>query len=156
MVGLALTYFFIYVVRQGVTSWFVFYLLQVTPVCVALFSGLLHGLCVSGWIVGCLGQWLCASLRTDRCFLPRCVLLRLGRLIVRGCCSSCTCWAPGCFASVIHPSAGGGCGASAACMQCTSSPPGVDFRAEDGRSTCLISRKSLAWQMRALRAPSWT
>ena len=43
MVGLALTYFFIYVVRQGVTSWFVFYLLQVTPVCVALFSGLLHG-----------------------------------------------------------------------------------------------------------------
>ena len=28
MVGLALTYFFIYVVRQGVTSWFVFYLLQ--------------------------------------------------------------------------------------------------------------------------------
>ena len=29
VVGLALTYFFIYVVRQGVTSWFVFYLLQV-------------------------------------------------------------------------------------------------------------------------------
>lgn len=29
MVGLALTYFFVYVVRQGVTSWFVFYLLQV-------------------------------------------------------------------------------------------------------------------------------
>ena len=26
--GLALTYFFIYIVRQGVTSWFVFYLLQ--------------------------------------------------------------------------------------------------------------------------------
>lgn len=32
MVGLALTYFFIYVVRQGVTSWFVFYLLQVKGV----------------------------------------------------------------------------------------------------------------------------
>lgn len=30
VVGLALTYFFIYVVRQGVTSWFVFYLLQVS------------------------------------------------------------------------------------------------------------------------------
>lgn len=29
VVGLALTYFFIYVVRQGVTSWFVFYLIQV-------------------------------------------------------------------------------------------------------------------------------
>lgn len=27
--GMALTYFFIYVVRQGVTSWFVFYLMQV-------------------------------------------------------------------------------------------------------------------------------
>ncbi len=27
--GMALTYFFIYVVRQGVTSWFVFYLIQV-------------------------------------------------------------------------------------------------------------------------------
>lgn len=32
MVGLALTYFFIYIVRQGVTSWFVFYLLQVKGV----------------------------------------------------------------------------------------------------------------------------
>lgn len=32
VVGLALTYFFIYVVRQGVTSWFVFYLLQVKGV----------------------------------------------------------------------------------------------------------------------------
>lgn len=30
MVALALTYFFIYIVRQGVTSWFVFYLLQVS------------------------------------------------------------------------------------------------------------------------------
>jgi sugar phosphate permease len=29
VVGLALTYFFVYVVRQGVTSWFVFYLMQV-------------------------------------------------------------------------------------------------------------------------------
>ena len=26
--GMALTYFFIYIVRQGVTSWFVFYLLK--------------------------------------------------------------------------------------------------------------------------------
>ncbi|PSC74706.1 major facilitator superfamily isoform A [Micractinium conductrix] len=32
VVGLALTYFFIYIVRQGVTSWFVFYLLQVKGV----------------------------------------------------------------------------------------------------------------------------
>ncbi|KAI8100349.1 hypothetical protein M9435_006833 [Picochlorum sp. BPE23] len=32
VVGLAVTYFFIYVVRQGVTSWFVFYLLQVKEV----------------------------------------------------------------------------------------------------------------------------
>uniref|UniRef100_A0A1D2ACF3 Major facilitator superfamily (MFS) profile domain-containing protein n=1 Tax=Auxenochlorella protothecoides TaxID=3075 RepID=A0A1D2ACF3_AUXPR len=32
VVGLALTYFFIYVVRQGVTSWFVFYLIQVKGV----------------------------------------------------------------------------------------------------------------------------
>lgn len=29
--GMALTYFFIYVVRQGVTSWFVFYLMKVHP-----------------------------------------------------------------------------------------------------------------------------
>ena len=29
--GMALTYFFIYVVRQGVTSWFVFYLIKVSP-----------------------------------------------------------------------------------------------------------------------------
>ena len=27
--GMALTYFFVYVVRQGVTSWFVFYLIKV-------------------------------------------------------------------------------------------------------------------------------
>ena len=32
VVGLAITYFFIYVVRQGVTSWFVFYLIQVKGV----------------------------------------------------------------------------------------------------------------------------
>ncbi len=30
--GMALTYFFIYVVRQGVTSWFVFYLMQVRAI----------------------------------------------------------------------------------------------------------------------------
>ena len=29
--AMALTYFFIYVVRQGVTSWFVFYLIKVRP-----------------------------------------------------------------------------------------------------------------------------
>lgn len=40
MVGLALTYFFVYVVRQGVTSWFVFYLLQVTPAFSLIFSAL--------------------------------------------------------------------------------------------------------------------
>ena len=39
MVGLALTYFFIYVVRQGVTSWFVFYLLQVGGWAVFFFGG---------------------------------------------------------------------------------------------------------------------
>ena len=32
VVGLAITYFFVYVVRQGITSWFVFYLLQVKDV----------------------------------------------------------------------------------------------------------------------------
>jgi len=33
--GMALTYFFIYVVRQGVTSWFVFYLIKVsTALCI--------------------------------------------------------------------------------------------------------------------------
>lgn len=32
VVGLAITYFFIYIVRQGVTSWFVFYLLQAKDV----------------------------------------------------------------------------------------------------------------------------
>ncbi len=31
--GMALTYFFIYVVRQGVTSWFVFYLMKVRCCC---------------------------------------------------------------------------------------------------------------------------
>lgn len=41
VVGLALTYFFIYVVRQGVTSWFVFYLLQVRLMlfCVCVVKG---------------------------------------------------------------------------------------------------------------------
>jgi sugar phosphate permease len=29
--GMALTYFFVYVVRQGVTSWFVFYLIKARP-----------------------------------------------------------------------------------------------------------------------------
>ena len=29
--GMAFTYFFVYVVRQGVTSWFVFYLIKVGP-----------------------------------------------------------------------------------------------------------------------------
>jgi sugar phosphate permease len=40
VVGLALTYFFIYIVRQGVTSWFVFYLLQVRWGC---FGGVGEG-----------------------------------------------------------------------------------------------------------------
>ena len=56
MVGLALTYFFIYVVRQGVTSWFVFYLLQVRSVhgCVCV-----HGRArvrVRAWVRGCGGR----------------------------------------------------------------------------------------------------
>ncbi|GAB4816547.1 hypothetical protein N2152v2_003593 [Parachlorella kessleri] len=59
VVLLALTYFFVYVVRQGVTSWFVFYLLQVKGVADAgaasmRVSGLeLGGLCgslVAGWL----------------------------------------------------------------------------------------------------------
>lgn len=36
--GMALTYFFIYVVRQGVTSWFVFYLIKVCSPCPLLPS----------------------------------------------------------------------------------------------------------------------
>ena len=35
--GMALTYFFIYVVRQGVTSWFVFYLIKVGPLSLVQF-----------------------------------------------------------------------------------------------------------------------
>ena len=81
--GLALTYFFIYVVRQGVTSWFVFYLLQVgwftvaggggrggevwvcacdlwrcvcACVCVASAAIALQGLACSGW-----GPWRAAQ-----------------------------------------------------------------------------------------------
>ena len=48
--GMALTYFFIYVVRQGVTSWFVFYLIKVRrpPVCHARCS-LLCGCCRCSW-----------------------------------------------------------------------------------------------------------
>ena len=34
--GMALTYFFVYVVRQGVTSWFVFYLIKARPTLPAL------------------------------------------------------------------------------------------------------------------------
>ena len=43
--GMALTYFFIYVVRQGVTSWFVFYLIKAkgvpdaAQVCAFFFGG---------------------------------------------------------------------------------------------------------------------
>jgi sugar phosphate permease len=48
VVGLALTYFFIYVVRQGVTSWFVFYLMQVRR-CVG------WGEWVVGWVVWAVG-----------------------------------------------------------------------------------------------------
>lgn len=40
--GMALTYFFIYVVRQGVTSWFVFYLIKVGSSC-GVQSGGCHG-----------------------------------------------------------------------------------------------------------------
>ena len=36
--GMALTYFFIYVVRQGVTSWFVFYLIKVCPFITSCFK----------------------------------------------------------------------------------------------------------------------
>ena len=40
--GMALTYFFIYVVRQGVTSWFVFYLIKVGSSC-GVHCGSCHG-----------------------------------------------------------------------------------------------------------------
>ena len=40
--GMALTYFFIYVVRQGVTSWFVFYLIKVWSRC-GVQCGSCHG-----------------------------------------------------------------------------------------------------------------
>ena len=48
VVGLALTYFFVYVVRQGVTSWFVFYLMQVRWLVVG------WGWWVGGWVC-----WVC-------------------------------------------------------------------------------------------------
>ena len=65
MVGLALTYFFIYVVRQGVTSWFVFYLLQVKGVVDAgaaslRVSGLELGGLVGSLLAGKLSDMLIA------------------------------------------------------------------------------------------------
>lgn len=63
VVGLALTYFFIYVVRQGVTSWFVFYLLQVKGVADAgaaslRVSGLELGGLFGSLLAGRLSDWL--------------------------------------------------------------------------------------------------
>ena len=61
MVGLALTYFFVYVVRQGVTSWFVFYLLQVKGVADAGAASLR----VSGLELGGLAGSLLAGKLSD-------------------------------------------------------------------------------------------
>lgn len=65
VVGLALTYFFVYVVRQGVTSWFVFYLLQVKGVADAgaaslRVSGLELGGLVGSLLAGKLSDMLIA------------------------------------------------------------------------------------------------
>ena len=40
--GMAFTYFFIYVVRQGVTSWFVFYLIKVSATYIPPLPSMLH------------------------------------------------------------------------------------------------------------------
>ena len=61
VVGLALTYFFVYVVRQGVTSWFVFYLLQVKGVADAGAASLR----VSGLELGGLAGSLLAGKLSD-------------------------------------------------------------------------------------------
>ncbi|KDD75525.1 major facilitator superfamily protein [Helicosporidium sp. ATCC 50920] len=68
VVGLALTYFFVYVVRQGVTSWFVFYLLQVKGVSDAgaaslRVSGLELGGLFGSLLAGKLSDMLIASAR---------------------------------------------------------------------------------------------
>eukprot|EP01026_Neomeris_dumetosa_P027132 TRINITY_DN22078_c0_g1_i1.p1 TRINITY_DN22078_c0_g1~~TRINITY_DN22078_c0_g1_i1.p1 ORF type:complete len:398 (+),score=72.90 TRINITY_DN22078_c0_g1_i1:316-1509(+) len=61
--GMALTYFFIYVIRQGVTSWFVFYLIKEKGVADAAsaavrVSGLELGGLVGSLIAGRLSDWL--------------------------------------------------------------------------------------------------
>eukprot|EP01024_Parvocaulis_polyphysoides_P017564 TRINITY_DN17760_c0_g2_i3.p1 TRINITY_DN17760_c0_g2~~TRINITY_DN17760_c0_g2_i3.p1 ORF type:complete len:464 (-),score=81.98 TRINITY_DN17760_c0_g2_i3:1441-2655(-) len=61
--GMALTYFFVYVIRQGVTSWFVFYLIKekgVADAASAAFrvSGMELGGLVGSLIAGRLSDWL--------------------------------------------------------------------------------------------------
>lgn len=61
--GMALTYFFIYVVRQGVTSWFVFYLIKAKGVADAAeaavrVSGLELGGLVGSLVAGKASDWL--------------------------------------------------------------------------------------------------
>jgi len=61
--GMALTYFFIYVVRQGVTSWFVFYLIKAKGVedaaqAAVRVSGLELGGLVGSLIAGRMSDWL--------------------------------------------------------------------------------------------------
>lgn len=63
--GMALTYFFIYVVRQGVTSWFVFYLIKEKGVPDAAqaamrVSGLELGGLFGSLIAGRLSDWMIA------------------------------------------------------------------------------------------------
>lgn len=61
--GMALTYFFIYVVRQGVTSWFVFYLIKAKGIedaaqAAVRVSGLELGGLVGSMIAGRFSDWL--------------------------------------------------------------------------------------------------
>jgi len=63
--GLALTYFFIYVVRQGVTSWFVFYLIKAKGIADAgtaalRVSGLELGGLFGSLLAGRISDWLIA------------------------------------------------------------------------------------------------
>ncbi len=93
----AISYFFVYVVRQGVTSWFIFYL-KVLPLSALtcriplpdlpakhLFTSFLSAWSrhLSAWI--CLLEWIIILLRT--CFLTlqtQLLLLKSGRTTLQG------------------------------------------------------------------------
>lgn len=68
--GMALTYFFIYVIRQGVTSWFVFYLIKAKGVAdaakaAALVSGLELGGLVGSLVAGRISDQLIKANASD-------------------------------------------------------------------------------------------